>query len=126
MPPTVAPPKSISGSSHALAKPPQIGPDEKAQIALALSKARKRRHPDVVTVHIPPAYGVTVAMEQKEFDLARHITVRVPVDQPKAAAAEAVVIIAEAFGFTRPMVLGQWIDDDGDYHVLGTDHPGLA
>ena len=105
-----------------MSKRPSIGPDEKAAIALALGKARKRRHPDVVTVHIPPCYGVTIAFEQKDFALARHLTVRVPPTYSSGQrVAEAVVEIAEAFGFTHPTVLAQWIDDDGDYHVLGSD-----
>ena len=106
-----------------MARLPEIGPDERAAIALALGKARKRRHPDVVTLLIPPKYAVTIAFEQKEFGLAKHLTVRVP---PAYASnkrvAEAVILIAEAFGFTRSTVLSQWIDDEGDYHVLGTDH----
>lgn len=108
------------------AKPPSVGPDEKAAIALALGKARKRRHPDVVTILIPPDYGCTIAFEQKEFGLARHLTVRTPPSASSKGQAEAVVAIAEAFGFVRSTVLGQWIDEDGDYHVLGSDlviHP---
>ena len=110
-----------------MARLPEIGPDERAAIALALGKARKRRAPDVVTVTIPPKYGCTIAFEQKEFGLARHLTVRVPhAPRGKEASllkdAAAVVTIAEAFGFTQPTVLGQWVDEDGDYHVLGTDH----
>ena len=85
---------------------PEIGPDERAAIALALGKARKRRHPDVVTLPIPPKYACTIAFEQKEFGLAKHLTVRVP---PAYASnkrvAEAVIAIAEAFGFTRSTVL---------------------
>ena len=104
-----------------MSKPPQIGPDEKAAIALALGRARKRRHPDVVTLTIPPKYACTIWMEQIEFGLAKHLTVVVP-PQKKTAEAEAVVDIAHAFGFKRDQVLSQWVDMDGVYHVLGTDH----
>lgn len=102
-----------------MARLPEIGPDERAAIALALGKARKRRHPDVVTVTIPPKYGCVIAFEQKEFGLARHLIVKA---LPGRKQAEAVIAIAEAFGFTPPNTLSQWVDEEGDFHILGTDH----
>ena len=104
-----------------MARMPDIGPDERAEIALALGKARKKRAPDVVTLTIPPKYACVIAFEQKEFGLARHLTVHPPAGTGKRQA-EAVVAIATAFGFRPPNTLSQWVDEDGDYHVLGTDH----
>lgn len=121
-----------------------IGPNERAAIAVALGRARKKARPlaevernsvelmqgEVLTLEKRPAdfakgvseqvnlqgYDACIRFEEQPPGLCKHLSIAVAGKRLVTPGPAAVVMIAEAFGIVRDAIVAMWIEEyEPDY-----------